>query len=151
MTHYILNTFDALENRQSMSHIAALPANGHSMDFIQGDAEASAPKRRCKDGSTQSALELLSADLAESESGLHEVEGCSDMDVNDCANEDSSLEVSAGPNEAATASDDCHYEPTRSFQIDPTSAFPPRPPKRFPRAFWHGLVRRAVAQSASGF
>jgi hypothetical protein len=130
-----------------MSHIAALTANGHSMDFIEGDAEASAPKRQCKDGSTQSDLELLSSNLAECESELHEVEGCSDMDVNDRANEGSSWEVSAGPNEAATASDDCHYEPTRAFQIDPTSTFPPRPPKRFQRALWRVLVRRAVAQS----
>jgi hypothetical protein len=129
-----------------MLHIG-LTANAHAMDVIEGDAEASAPKRRCKDGLIRSDFELLSLDLAESECGLPEEEGCSDMDVNNCEIVDSSSEISAGSNEAAIASNDNRYEPTRSFRIDDTSAFPPRPPKRFPRAFWRGLVRRAVAHS----
>ena len=139
-------TPNARENRPSMLHIG-LTANAHAMDVIEGDAEASAPKRRCKDGSTQSDFDLLSSDLAESECRIPQVPGCSDMDLNNCEHVDSSLVVSSGSIEAATAISECHYEPTRTLRIDPTCATPPRPPKRFPRAMWRGLVRRAVAQS----
>ena len=129
-----------------MSHVG-LTDNIHAKDILEGDAEASAPNRRCIDGSIQSDFELLSSDLAKSECGIPEVQGCSNMDLNDCENVDSSLEVSPGSNEAATTDDNCHYEPTRTLRIDPSCAIPPRPPMRFPRAMWRGLIRRAVAQS----
>jgi hypothetical protein len=129
-----------------MLHIG-FTANVYAMDVIEGDAEASAPKRRCKDGLIRSDLELLNSDLAESDCWLPEEERCTDMDLNNYEIVDSSSKISAVSNEAATASNDCRYEPTRTLQIDHTSAFTPRPPKRFPRAFWRGLVHRAVAHS----
>jgi hypothetical protein len=130
-----------------MSHVG-LTDNIHAKDILEGDAEASAPNRRCIDGSIQSDFELLSSDLAKSECGIPEVEGCSNMDLNDGKNVDSSFEVSPGSNEAATTKDHCKNEPTRPLRVDPTLAiFAIRqpPPKRFPRAMWRGLIRRAVA------
>jgi hypothetical protein len=140
---YRPRTIEARENRTSMSRIG-LTTNVHAMDFIKEDAEASAPKRRCKNGSIQSDFELLSSGLAESECGIPDVKG-SNMDLNDCENVDSSLE--AGSSETATANDHCTKEPIRPLRVDPTSANPRLPPKRFPRAMWRGLVRRAVAHS----
>ena len=142
-----LSSINKREHQQAMSHIGFTANVDAIVDIMEGNAEASAPKRRCKGGSTQSDFDLLSSDLAESECRIPQVPGWSKRNLNDCEHVDSSFEVSSGSIEAATAISECHYEPTRTLRIDPSCATPPRPPKRFPRAMWRGLVRRAVAQS----
>jgi hypothetical protein len=147
MSLLYLSSINKREHQQAMSHIG-FTANVYAIvDIMEGNAEASAPKRRCKGGSTQSDFDLLSSDLAESECRIPQVLGWSKRDLNDCEHVDSSLVVSSGSIQDDTAISECHYEPTRTLRNDPTCAIPPRPPKRFPRAMWRGLIRRAVAHS----